>query len=255
MVEKAERRSRLIAFVRQAGNAHVSDLAVALGVATETVRRDLSFLEEEGLVRRTHGSVHPVDNASFETSLAYRSNNMVPEKRRIAAATTDLMRLAGTAYLDDGFTPALIAERLVSDGHQLTVITPSIPVATILAKSGKITTIVIGGVVRPSTLGTVGHWAVELLADITIDIAVLGTNGISVERGLTTPDPEVSALKAAVLARSVVKIAIGIHTKFGVESFARFAELSDLDTVVTDSGLRRHEAERFQEKGPNILRV
>ncbi len=255
MVDKAERRSRIIAFVRQVGTAHVADLAAELTVAPETIRRDLSFLEQEGLVRRTHGSVHPVDKASFETSLAYRSNNMVAEKRRIAAATVDLLRGAGTAYLDDGFTPQLVAERLVADGHSLTVITPSIPVATVLASSERITSIVLGGVVRASTLATVGHWATELLTGIQIDVAILGTNGISLQGGLTTPDPEISAIKSAVLVGSKVNIAVGVHTKFGVDSFSRFAHLSDLDIIVTDSGLRRHEADRFEAMGPQIIRV
>src|SRR5947209_7104772 len=91
VANRVDRFREIVEYTRQQGRADVSDLAVQLGVASETVRRDLTALEQQGLVRRAHGVAFPVDNAGFETSLDYRSNHLVPEKRRIAAAAVDVI--------------------------------------------------------------------------------------------------------------------------------------------------------------------
>ncbi len=245
----------ILAHTRQHGRAEVNDLAARLGVAQETVRRDLTVLEEQGLVRRAHGVAFPVDNAGFETSMDYRSQHLVPDKRRIAAATIELLGAASTIYLDDGFTPHLIAQQLLASDRSLTVVTPSIPVATTLAVSDRMSVIMLGGDVRRHTLGTVGHWVGNMLNGLLTDIAILGANGISPERGLTTPLPAISEIKSQVMAGTRRSIFVGVHTKFGVDSFSRFAGVSDFDTLVTDRGLSSHEAKRYAALGPRIIRA
>ncbi len=245
----------IVAYTREQGRVDVGDLAVHLGVATETVRRDLTGLEQQGLVRRAHGSAYPVDNAGFETSLDYRSSHLVPEKRRIAAAAVELIGASSTVYLDDGFTPHLIAQNLAASDRALTVVTPSIPVASTLASNPLMSVIILGGDVRRRTLGTVGHWVTDMLSTLLIDIAILGANGISRDRGLTTPLPAVSDVKAKVLTRSRRNIFVGVHTKFGVDSFSRFAEVADFSALVTDRGLTSHQAGRYAELGPRVIRA
>lgn len=245
----------IVAYTRQEGRADVLDLAGKLGVASETIRRDLTALEEQGLVRRAHGVAFPVDNAGFETSMDYRSSHLVPDKRRIASAVVELIGAAPAIYLDDGFTPHLIAQQLLGSGKSLTVVTTSIPVACTLATSQQMTVIMIGGDVRRRTLGTVGHWATNMLAGLLIDVAILGANGISRERGLTTPLPVVSELKSQVMAHSRRNVFVGVHTKFGVDSFSRFAEVSQFDTLVTDRGLSSYEAKRYADVGPRVIRA
>lgn len=81
-----ERQREIVRAARRTGSVDVTELAGELGVAKETVRRDLRTLEDHGLVRRTHGGAYPVESAGFETTLAFRTTSHVPEKRRIAAA-------------------------------------------------------------------------------------------------------------------------------------------------------------------------
>jgi len=251
----SDRRRVIIDYTRRQGRAEVADLAFQLGVANETVRRDLTVLAAQGLIRRTHGAAHPVDNAGFETTLDYRAGHLVPQKRRIAQGAVSLIGTADSVYLDDGFTPQLIAAELASSERALTVITPSIPVATALAAAGNITVIFLGGSVRALTLGTVGHWVTDMLSTLLIDVAILGANGISLDRGLTTPDPMVSTVKANVVARSRRKVFVGVHTKFGLDSFSRFAHVGDFETLLTDRGLSSREAARYAELGPHVIRV
>lgn len=252
-----ERRRRIVTAARRDGSVDVAVLADDLGVARETVRRDLSALEDHGLVRRTHGGAYPVESAGFETTLAFRTTMHVPEKRRIAAAAADLLGDAETVFVDEGFTPQLIAEAL-ADGERvrpLTVVTASLATAGVLAKTDHVSVLLLGGRVRAGTLATVDHWTTKMLAGFVIDLAFIGANGISREHGLTTPDPAVSEVKTQAVRASRRVVFAGVHTKFGAVSFCRFAEIGALDAIVTSSGLPTAEAHRYTLQGPQVIRV
>ncbi|AYA19358.1 DeoR/GlpR transcriptional regulator [Streptomyces alfalfae] len=252
-----ERQRRIVNAARASGSVDVTELAARLGVAKETVRRDLRALEDHGLVRRTHGGAYPVESAGFETTLAFRTTMHVPEKRRIAAAAAELLGDAETVFVDEGFTPQLIAEALpqVAGGRPLTVVTASLATAGVLAEAENITVLLLGGRVRPGTLATVDHWTTRMLAGFVIDLAYIGANGISREHGLTTPDPAVSEVKAQAIRASRRTVFPGVHTKFGATSFCRFAGIGELETIVTSTRLPASEAHRYSLLGPQVLRV
>lgn len=249
-----ERQRTIVAAARGAGSVDVAELASELGVAKETVRRDLRLLEDHGLVRRTHGGAYPVESAGFETTLAFRTTMNVPEKRRIASAAAGLLGDAETVFIDEGFTPQLIAEVLPA-GRPLTIVTTSLATAGVLAEREEYTVLLLGGRVRGGTLATVEHWAVRMLSGFVIDLAYLGANGISRELGLTTPDPAVAEVKAQAIKVSRRRILVGMHTKFAAVSFARFAEVSDFEAIVTSTGLSSSEAHRYSLLGPQVVRV
>jgi DeoR/GlpR family transcriptional regulator of sugar metabolism len=94
-----------------------------------------------------------------------------------------------------------------------------------------------------------------MLGELVIDLAYLGANGISREHGLTTPDPAVAAVKGQVMARARRKVFVGLHIKFGVASFCRFADVSDFEALVTDTGLSPGEAHRYAVLGPHVIRT
>lgn len=233
----------------------MTELAARLKVATETVRRDLHALEVHGLVRRTHGGAIPTEGARFESNLTHRSSHRVPEKRRIAEAAVQHLDGAETIYLDEGSTQQLIAEELVKLALPLTVITSSLGAAAVLATAESVSVLLLGGRVRYRTLGTVDHWATDMLADLVIDLAILGANGITVKHGLTTPDPAVCAVKNKAVQVSRRRLFTGVSDKFGVNSFCRFADVAKFETLITDTGLSIHEASRYRALGPHIVRV
>jgi DeoR family fructose operon transcriptional repressor len=250
-----ERRRLILDHARGSGYIEVTEVALRLDVAAETVRRDLKVLEEHGLVRRIHGGAYPVDGAGFETNMAHRSGHLVPEKRRIAAAAAQNLGDAETVYLDEGFTPQLVAEEIIKLHRPLTVVTSALTVAGMLAPVDGLSVILLGGRVRGRTLATLDHWAIAMLADLVIDVAILGTNGISRDRGLTTPEPAVSAVKKKVVEVSRRRMFVGVHTKFGVNSFCKFADVADFETLITDSGLSTFDAHRYTAIGPSVIRV
>jgi DeoR/GlpR family transcriptional regulator of sugar metabolism len=249
-----ERRRGILELARRTGSVEVGKLAVDFAVARETVRRDLRLLEEHGLVRRTHGGAYPVESAGFETTLAFRETMHVPEKSRIAAAAGELAGDAETVFIDEGFTPQLIAQALPRD-RPLTVVTASLATAGVLAAREQTTVLLLGGRLRGGTMATVGHWVTHMLAGFVIDLAFIGANGISREYGLTTPDPAVSEVKAQVLRVARRRVFAGVHTKFGAASFCRFAGVPDFETIITDTGLPLSEAHRYSLLGPQVIRV
>jgi DeoR family fructose operon transcriptional repressor len=249
-----ERQRQILVRARADGRVEVGTLASDLSVAEETVRRDLRELVDRGVLQRVHGGAYPVESAGFESDIAHRSTSLVGEKRRIAAAAAGLLHGAETIYIDEGVTPQFVAEAVRPDGP-ITVVTSSLLAAGSLAESPQVTVLLLGGRVRGRTLATVDHWAMRMLGDLVIDLAFLGANGISRDHGLTTPDPAVAAIKAAVVARSRRRVFVGLHTKFGVSSFCRFAEIADFEALVTDTALSANDARRYSVIGPQVVRT
>lgn len=253
-----ERRRYLLARARADGRVGVTGAAEELLVSVETVRRDLKVLEAHGLVRREYGVAYPVESAGFETDLASRESEAagggLPEKRRIAAEAVLHIDDAETIFIDEGYLPQLLARQLPTE-TALTVVTASLPVASMLAVRPSCSVIMLGGRVRGRTLAAVDHWATSMLSDFVIDLAFLGANGISRAHGLTTPDPAVAAVKSAAVRASRRRIFIGAHVKFSAVSFARFAEVSDFEALITDTGLSLSEAHRYTQLGPTVVRV
>lgn len=253
-MQPQERQHRILALARDGGQVLVTKLAVELAAAPETIRRDLRVLERHGLVRRTHGGAYPVESAGFESSLATRTTRRVHDKRRIADAAVGLLGDAETVFIDEGFTPQLIAEALPKD-RPLTVITASLTTAAGLAATPSMTVLLLGGRVRGRTLATVDHWASSMLSGFVIDLAFVGANGISREHGLTTPDPAVADVKARAMRAARRTVFVGINAKFGASSFCRFAEVADLEAIITDTRLAAAEAHRYSLLGPQVIRV
>ncbi|MFB1294318.1 DeoR/GlpR family DNA-binding transcription regulator [Mycobacterium sp. pW049] len=252
-MDSDSRQSRIVEFARTRGRVDVASLATELDVASETIRRDLKVLAGRRLLKRVHGGAVPMETAAFESGVEYRSQVDLAQKHRIAGAAAELLHGAETVYLDEGFTPRLIAERLAEE--DLTVVTSSLLAAEALAHSRTVTVLLLGGRMRGRTLATVDHWAVDMLRGLVIDVAYLGTNGISTEHGLTTPDPAVAAVKSTAVTVARRPVLVAAHSKFGESSFCRFAKVSDFESIVTGSELSPGDARRYEAMGPVVVRA
>ncbi len=248
------RRSELLSHIRAHGRLDVNGIPDLLGVSAETVRRDLRALESQGLVRRGYGVAYPVESGAFESALQVRRDINPEEKLRIANGLIPRLGDAQIIFIDEGYLTELVAQRLPLD-RPLTIVTSSLPVAMTLAPRSNIQVIILGGRVRGSTLGVADHWPVEMLGKLSIDLAILGANGVSLEHGMTTPDPAVAAVKAAAVASSQHRIFIGAHHKFGRSTFVKFADLSDFELLITGQELLPTVANRYTVAGVPLLRL
>lgn len=221
--------------LRRRGRVAVSRLADTYNVTPETVRRDLVELEQRGELRRVHGGGVASDRIRVEPAVAERAEHLAAEKARIGdAALAFLPDDGGTILLDAGTTTGALVERLPTD-RRLTVVTNAIPHALLLAAFPMVTVIVVGGRLRARTLATVDDFAVDTVRNLRVDVAFIATNGIS-DRGCSTPDPAEAAVKRALVAAGERVVLLSDHSKLGDEHFVRFAELVDLDVVITDAG-------------------
>jgi DeoR family fructose operon transcriptional repressor len=249
-----ERQQWIVERARSAGRVEVASLSDELDVTTETIRRDLKVLERHGLLRRVHGGAIPVERLGFEPGLATRDAVLTAEKERIAKAALAELPTEGSILLDAGTTTARLAEALPVD-RELVVLTNGLPTAMSLSSRPNITVLLIGGRVRGRTLASVDSWALSALADSYVDVAFLGTNGVSVERGLTTPDTTEAAVKRAMVGAARRAVLLADHTKVGNDHLSKFANLEDIDVFITDSGIEAEDAERLGARGPRVVIV
>lgn len=249
-----ERQQAILDAARRFGRVEVRSLAESFNVTPETIRRDLSHLERRGLIQRAHGGAIPVDRLSIEPAVAERETLLTAEKERIAHAALAEIPTAGSVLFDAGTTTARLASLLPLEA-ELTVVTNSLPIAATLATRPNIQLHILGGHVRNLTLATVGPWATETLAGVSVDVAFIGTNGVSASRGLTTPDLEEATVKAALIASARRTVVLADHSKFGREDFAVMAPLSKVDAIITDSEVDEELAAEIEAVGVDVVRA
>jgi DeoR family fructose operon transcriptional repressor len=227
-----ERQHEILLLARADGRVDVVALAAHYGVTTETVRRDLTVLERAGQVRRVHGGAIPVERLGFEPTL--------PEE--------------GAILLDAGSTTHRFAEAIPAD-RELIVVVNSPPLAMLLAARPNMTVIMIGGRVRGRTMAAVDDGGLKPLDRLHVDVAFMATNGLSTERGLTTPDPAEASMKRAMIACARRTVLLADHTKVGNDYLARFGALDDVDLFVTDSGLDPATTDDLKLRGLRVVRA
>lgn len=246
-----ERRQAIADLGRREGRVDVSALAARFDVTTETIRRDLTDLEDRGVLRRVHGGAIPVERFRTEPAVADKATRMAEEKRRIAKAALAFVPEGGTVLLDAGTTTLALVRALPAE-VELTAVTNDLGIAQELAARPNVNVLVLGGRVRSRVLATVDDWALRTLQDVAVDVAFVATNGVSVDRGLSTPDVAEAAVKRAMIATGTQVILLADHTKVSDEHFARFGAITDVDVLVTDGGLSDDEVGRFREAGVEV---
>lgn len=247
----AQRHEYLLQQLGRHGRVEAARLADELGVSTESIRKDLTLLEDRGLLRRVHGGAIPVGTLATEPSVAERTA-FGPEKDAIArAALGHLPPAGGSLIVDAGTTTALLAARLPVD-RELLAYTNALPVGQLLARNPAVDLWTLGGSVRRQTLAAVGPSAVQQLRSVNVDVAFLGTNGISFTRGLTTPDAAEAAVKTAMGEAARRRILLADHSKIGEIRRHRHADLTDIDVLITDAGIDPADQEKLVQAGITV---
>ncbi|MFA9430676.1 DeoR/GlpR family DNA-binding transcription regulator [Egicoccus sp. AB-alg2] len=249
-----ERRQVIVDRARRDGRVEVARLAADFAVTTETVRRDLTELEAAGLLRRVHGGAIPVERLRHEAAVVERAARMAAEKARIAKAALAHVPHDATLLLDAGTTTQALAAALPDD-RDLTVVTNSLPIATELAPRPRIRLHLLGGRVRERTLATVDDWTLRTLRDLTPDVAFVATNGLSVAGGLTTPDPSEAGVKRAMVEAGRRVVLLADHSKLEQDHFVRFADVADVDVLITDAQADPAHCEALEAAGLEVVRA
>lgn len=248
-----ERQELIVDLAMASRRVDVSDLARRLGVTTETIRRDLGRLQDQKLLRRVHGGAVPWQRWRHEPKLTVRDSQNAEEKHRIAKRALEELPAEGSMIIDSGSTSAHFASLLPED-TQLTVVTNSIPVVQVLATS-EIEVIMIGGALKKNTMALVDSSGVETVSSMVVDIAILGTDGVSAQHGFTTPYRDEVAIKRAMMSAARRTVLLTDHSKVGNDQLHRFAWINEVDTVITGSEASDSDLEELRALCPLVIRA
>ena len=249
-----ERQQAMARLVTERRRLSVAALAEEYAVTTETVRRDLSQLERLGLVRRVHGGAVPAGSlATIESELDERATTNTDLKDAIAkAALSQLPPDGSTVLFDAGSTTARLASALPHD-RRLIVFTHAVPVAARLVGCPQVELHLLPGRVRATTQAAVGAETVTALGRIRADTVFLGTNGLSREHGLSTPDADEAATKSALVTSARRVVVLADSSKLGTDSAIRFATLEQVDCLVTDAGISDEDRDELESLGVEVV--
>lgn len=226
-----ERYQIILEHLGAEGTATVAQLSALLDASEATVRRDLSALAKDGKLNKVFGGATSVRRMGLvEEHVSLRETQMFPEKDRIAAYAASMIRDDDFVFIDSGTTTACMIPHLKN--QRATYVTNGVAHAFRLLRAG-FTVYLIGGRLRPATEAVVGSEAMQGLLKYNFTKAFMGTNGISQEKGFTTPDVEEANIKQCAIERSFVSFVLADHTKFNRAFPVSFSRL-DACCILTD---------------------
>ncbi len=251
---QSERHRQIYRLALKRGSVDVSDLAQTFDVTTETIRRDLSELQELQLLQRVHGGAVVIERHNHEPMVAARDMQNAEEKLAIGRLASVEVPSSGTVMIDSGSTGQRLAEVIPVDSETL-FITNSLVTALTLAQRGITNLSVIGGNVRTNTFAMVDAQSVDTVRSMRVDVLFISCDGLSFNRGLTTPYEREHHLKRAMIASARRVVALVDQTKFGNDQTFCFAPLQDIDVLVTDARATDDEVEILTEADVDVRRA
>jgi DeoR family transcriptional regulator of aga operon len=247
-----ERRTQILQIVRSEGRARVNELASRFSSSAVTIRNDLNELHQRGLVLRSHGGAVLPDTVLRESPVHERLKAHSEQKRRIGAMAATLIHDGETIILDSGTTTLEIA-RQIKNKQGLQVITNGVNIAAELLDARDLQTFIVGGSLRSDSASIVGRSTEEMLAQFAADKLFLSGAGCDPDFGVSGANLDETMVNRAMIriAREIFLVADA--SKFSKRSMVRIAPFSEIDTVISDSGLREEMQEKIRGLGCHLI--
>ncbi len=227
-----ERRDFIERKLSVEGSVKASELAELFAVTSETIRKDFVYLERKGVAKKTYGGAVS-SSTMYEPSFKEKSVTNLDEKTRIASKALDRIENGMSLILDGGSTVFTLA-RALAIKKDLTVFTNGLKAAQILDEFG-ITTYLLGGMIRHNSNSIVGSWAMRSLAEIRVDMAILGTSGFFDRPGPCVENFFEADLKRAMIQAGNRVVVLGDASKSTTQAVIEFAKWQQIDEFITDS--------------------
>jgi DeoR/GlpR family transcriptional regulator of sugar metabolism len=250
-----ERRSFIADRVTSSGEVEFAVLAETLGVSEMTIRRDIEFLESEGVLRRILGGAISLQGTSAEPSFDSRASASAREKEHIAEAVVDLLVPGETVLLDSGSTVLSVAREIRKRGLELTVVTPSALAGLELSDSPGVTVYLIGGLLRPHELSLIGPETISAIERFNCDTYVMGVAGVDAIGGISEYHYEEAHVKEAGMKVATRVIVAADQTKLGRSALIKIADLSDISILVSDAPKRNRTVAAATRLGVQVVSV
>jgi DeoR family transcriptional regulator of aga operon len=258
-MSRYQRWNALLDLLPGDGQLTVADAAEALGVSEATIRRDLDQLARQQLVTRTRGGA-TAGHVSYDLPLRYKTARHAPEKQRIGRAAAALVTSGSAVALNGGTTTSEVARALATrpdlqDGGAptITVVTNAMNIANELAVRQHIKIVVTGGVTRGQSYELIGPLASLVLAELTLDWAVLGVDALDPRNGATAHHEGEASINHLMAARAEQVMIVADSSKLGQRAFARVCAVDEISVVVTDRDARPDLLAAFAERGIRVV--
>lgn len=261
MSAKTDQRAKTILQVLlRRGNTSVDELAALLAASAASVRRDLTRLEERGLVHRTHGGAKLAGQMlyepfRFDSSFQEREERFAEEKRRIGLAAAELIREHETVGLTAGTTTTQVA-RCIRHRSGIHIITNAVNIGMDLSNQSALNVTLTGGTMRwAGAFSLTGPAAMETLSSVFLDRAFIGACGVDVERGATTIEPDEAAVFRSMVRQAKQVVVVADSSKIAMVSPALICPVTGIDILITDSGIPADALDGFKANGVQVIVV
>lgn len=253
------RFNTILTGLRENDSVSVDELSRELGVSVVTVRRDLDLLEQQGLLRRTHGgavSIEPLFYEPFKKDRSFQAQveRQANEKRRIGLAAAGMISSGETIAITPGTTTAAII-RGIPLNSKITVVTNTANIAMELSKRKDVNVFVTGGHLHGDWFSLVGPTAIRSLENMLVHTVFIGADGIDAKWGLSCFNSDEAELNGTMVRHARRHIAVVDHTKFGVVANWQICDASILKILITDTGATNEMIAPFQKLGIEVIRV
>lgn len=241
----------LLDILKQDGSKSLTELAQELGASAATIRRDVAHLAERGLLERTHGGARRV--ACPELPVKLRDGHHPEAKQAIARMAASLIPDGQHAIALTGGSTTAAVLRALRARDNLTIITNSLSLGLAAAEFGQTRVLIAGGVLRPKSLELVGNLAEATMKLIHVDTAIIGADGCSAAKGLTTHDEIEARTNRLMIDRAERVIAVVDSSKLGTSTSACLVPMNQVDVLVTDANASETALGEFRELGIDVL--
>jgi DeoR family galactitol utilization operon repressor len=248
--ELIDRERIILKLLSERGSLSVSVLSRELGVSEVTIRSDLKSLEEEGYLNRSRGGASP----ALHPTIIERQRFRIEEKNRIARAAAELVRDGDRIMIEAGTTTALVARYLIGK-REVQVVTNSTLVFAYGRLNPSVQITMTGGEFRRETESMVGPIALRTIAGLNVRLAFVGTDGFTIDRGLTTQLVDGAEIVKAMRERAEETWLVADSSKYGKTGFVSVLPLAGVDGIITDDGLGEEAARALEEASIRVNRV
>ncbi len=250
-----ERRKIILEKIKSNNSVSVQELSKEFGITEVTIRRDLDLLDQQGLVKRSHGGAIIVNqNVGVESEFEIRRDRKMAAKERIGKKAAAMVSPGDCIGIDIGTTTYEMS-KYVKKTDNITVVTASIPVINELIGAKNINVICTGGELSRKDKSLVGHNAIRTIHEYILDKVFVGVAGISFDCGLTLYNMNDTLVKRELIKRAREVIVLADSSKIGLTKHAFFCELKEIDTLITDAGISDKDKQQLEAFGIEVLVV
>lgn len=258
MDRQRARLSKIFDTIKISNAATIRELATKLSVSEMTIRRDLTVLEKENMVKLIHGGavLNPVSEniSSSKYSLIDQGGHKRAEKLRIGQKAASLLEPGDIVGLDLGTTTECLA-RAIPDNMPITVLCYSLNVLLEVYHKNECKLIFAGGYFHENTLMFESKEGLRLLGSVRTTKAFMAASGVSKDLGITTPDHHEMEAKSTLMKNSLTKILLADSSKFGVISITHFADIADFDIIISDTDIPADYEQLIRNAGITLYLV